>query len=326
MPDTSSERRTRRTLVVLLGLLVTAAACGDVEPRSRTGSLGHAALQTQAASRGGSDQGTQHASLIAFVTDRDGNNEIYVMRPDGTEVRNLTENQASDEQPSWAPDGKRIVFVSDRDGNRDLYVMDVNGTGVTRLTHTPEDESMPAQAPDGKRIAYVAEEQREAYVHFMWADGSSPRRLCQGFGPAWSSDAQTLYLNQGQLPLLCRVPAWGGDVTPLTVADPLFNVGPRVSPDGSRILFSKVQVGEVAGATGMNYEVYVLTEATGVSQRLTSRPGLDHAMGWSPAGTQVLFCTDRDGNAEVYVMNEDGTSPVNLTNHPSRDSQAAWSP
>ena len=69
---------------------------------------------------------------IAFVSDRDGNKEIYVMDADGKNQRRLTRNAAPDTDPSWSPDGKRIVFVSDRDGNKEIYVMNADGARQAR--------------------------------------------------------------------------------------------------------------------------------------------------------------------------------------------------
>src|SRR6476619_6906544 len=60
---------------------------------------------------------------IAFNSDRDGNNEIYVMSPDGTGVTRLTNEIAWDCCPAWSPDGTKIAFVSYRDGNNELYLM-----------------------------------------------------------------------------------------------------------------------------------------------------------------------------------------------------------
>ncbi|MHC4335208.1 MAG: TolB family protein [Planctomycetota bacterium] len=66
---------------------------------------------------------------IAFVSERDGNSEIYVMNADGSAQKNLTNNPASDEAPNWSPDGKMIAFASFRDGNYEIYVMNADGSG-----------------------------------------------------------------------------------------------------------------------------------------------------------------------------------------------------
>lgn len=76
-------------------------------------------------------------SKIAFVSDRDGNSEIYSMNADGTGVVRLTNDPAHDRTPAWSLGGSRIAFESDRDGNFELYAMNVDGSNVTRLTDNP---------------------------------------------------------------------------------------------------------------------------------------------------------------------------------------------
>jgi TolB protein len=79
------------------------------------------------------------AGTIAFVSNRDGNYEIYVMNGDGSELKNLTNNPADDGGedygPAWSPDGKRILFSSNRDGNAEIYVMNADGSGLINLTN-----------------------------------------------------------------------------------------------------------------------------------------------------------------------------------------------
>lgn len=73
---------------------------------------------------------------IAFVSNRDGNWEIYAMdADDGGNVVRLTQNAVSDRHPTWSPDGSHIAFYSNRDGDFEIYVMDAgDGGGVLQLT------------------------------------------------------------------------------------------------------------------------------------------------------------------------------------------------
>jgi Tol biopolymer transport system component len=71
---------------------------------------------------------------IAFVSKRDGNDEVYVINVDGSGLRNLTRNPARDGHPAWSSDGRQIGFTSNRGGNRDIYVMNADGSRQRNLT------------------------------------------------------------------------------------------------------------------------------------------------------------------------------------------------
>ena len=90
-----------------------------------------------------SAQETELAQIV-FHSDRDGNNEIYVMNADGENQRRLTNSEASDDQPTWSPSGQKIAFVSRRDGNFEIYVMRAIGGKQTRLTDNSATDSHPA--------------------------------------------------------------------------------------------------------------------------------------------------------------------------------------
>jgi Tol biopolymer transport system component len=96
---------------------------------------------------------------IAFTSDRDGDDDIYVMAADGAGQRNVTANTDHDDNPSWAPDGTRIAFSSDRSGKNEIYVMNIDGTDVRQIT---DDASLipdvPSWAPDGERIVFAAQQ------------------------------------------------------------------------------------------------------------------------------------------------------------------------
>ncbi len=84
---------------------------------------------------------------IAFVSDRDGNEEIYLMDPDSANLRRLTHNKAEDWFPAWSPDGKWIAFSSNRDGNHEIYVMPADGSDQKRLTNNDAEDWGPVWRP-----------------------------------------------------------------------------------------------------------------------------------------------------------------------------------
>jgi TolB protein len=83
-------------------------------------------------------------STIAFVSDQEGNFEIYTWHIERDQVQRLTREPGSDRHPSWSPDGQHLVFASDRSGNWDIYLMRSDGTGISRLTNDPAADVEPA--------------------------------------------------------------------------------------------------------------------------------------------------------------------------------------
>jgi len=129
---------------------------------------------------------------IVFVSDRDGNWEIYVMNADGSGRTNLTNNPAADYDSTWSPDGTKIAFISDRDGNWEIYVMNADGSGQTRLTNNPANDHGPTWSPDGAMIAFVSDRDGNKEIYIMNADGSGQMRLTNNASidmyPSWGRE------------------------------------------------------------------------------------------------------------------------------------------
>jgi TolB protein len=92
--------------------------------------------------------------LAVVMSAPDKASEIYVVRPDGSRLRALTNNRAIDVAPSWSPDGQRLAFVSDRSGSPQIYVMNADGGDQRRLSFQGSYNAHPAWSPDGRWIAY----------------------------------------------------------------------------------------------------------------------------------------------------------------------------
>lgn len=186
-------------------------------------------------------------SKIAFVSNRDGKAEIYLMDADGNNVGRLTNNSADDSTPAWSPDGSRIAFQTNRDGNEEIYVMNADGSNQKRLTWDPSTDSAPAWSPDGKKIAFASNRgNRNPYNFDIWvmaADGNNQTRITTDSEydaePAWSPDGKQIAFitgRDGNFEIYV-MNADGSHQINLT-QNQRADAGPSWSHDGSRIAFT----------------------------------------------------------------------------------------
>ena len=127
---------------------------------------------------------------ILFQSNRRDGNEIFVMSPEGTAIRNLTDIPGAGAfDPAWSPNGSRIAFVSDRDGNPEIYLMNADGSGIVRLTNDPAHDWSPDWSTDGSRIAYESDRDGAIALYAVGLDGEEPVRLTDTGGdtccPTW---------------------------------------------------------------------------------------------------------------------------------------------
>ena len=125
---------------------------------------------------------------LLFISERDGNAEVYVMNTDGSGLLNPSNDPAHDEFAFWSPDSTRIVFVSYQDGsdplsigdgNAEIFIVNADGSGKMNLTANEVWDGDPAWSPDGQWIAFTQRvgEQRQGHIHVIRADGSEETRL-----------------------------------------------------------------------------------------------------------------------------------------------------
>ncbi|MHB1081086.1 MAG: TolB family protein [Prosthecobacter sp.] len=135
---------------------------------------------------------------IAFYQPGEESSQIMTAAVDGTDLKQLTQENCFNWTPRWSPDGRRLLFETTRNelpgggeggGQRDIYVMDADGKNQTNLTANSYGHSA-AWSPDGKHIAYM----NNGSIFIMNSDGSSKKDVSHGkvrdSEPAWSPDGQ----------------------------------------------------------------------------------------------------------------------------------------
>ena len=135
---------------------------------------------------------------IVFVSDRDGDAEIYTMATSPNTEKQLTFDPLPDLGPKWSPDKKQIVFLRGDKNSRDIFLMNRDGTDVRRLLESDGDESRVAWSPTGDAIAFIREWQdanlgiSRSALYVLWLAGGGPVKLVDDptdwASPQWSPD------------------------------------------------------------------------------------------------------------------------------------------
>ncbi len=140
-------------------------------------------------------------SRIAFVSQRDGNAEIYVMNADGTGTTRISNDPQPDGRPSFMPDGQSLVFHSSRTaGKQEIWAVNVDGTALTQLTRDSVNSS-PAVSPDGQIIAYVSTRNKDGDIWLMNRDGTNQRQFTRS---PQQRESEPRFLRDGTLVYLAE--------------------------------------------------------------------------------------------------------------------------
>ena len=258
-------------------------------------------------------------SRLAFRRIDGVKSDIVIIEP-GTQVSTrLTDDNALDMDPAWAPDGASVYFSSARGGGLNLWRVRVGSRGAAsgnpeQLTTGAGDDVSPTIAPDSSRLVFAV----RGVNSDLWrlpvnpatgatAGAAQPvvmttRVESRG---AWSPDGRSVAFNSdrlGEMNIWLR----GSDGTERQLTrGPGGDYQPAWSPDGSRVVFFSARSG--------NADIWSASLADGRLTRLTEDPATDINPFYSPDGRQIAFMSDRGGRSEVWVMQSDGSAPRRVT-------------
>ncbi|MEO8606576.1 MAG: SdrD B-like domain-containing protein [Chloroflexota bacterium] len=275
-----------------------------------------------------------NAQWIAFTSNRDGNNEIYIAASDGSVQYRATNNPANDTDPAWSPDSQHIVYESDRDGNWNLYMVDVQ-TGVEkRLTDDPGDDRNASWSSAGGKIAFESNRSGtwQIYVYDLGTGkttqltSSDQNARSPVYGNGGSLIAYTLEQADGKL-VIEIMQEDGTKVQP--ISDPTGDAqNPSWYFDDTLLAYQSNLDGDL--------DIYVYDFASSQTRKLTNNNVDDYAPTWQCGKPAVTFTSDVTGNPDLFRTDAlpIDRAPVDLqtdaaqqlTQNPSADSDPVGAP
>ncbi|MDE0011427.1 MAG: hypothetical protein OXU36_09785 [Candidatus Poribacteria bacterium] len=267
---------------------------------------------------------------ILFTSLRDGNREVYIMNPDGSEQVNLTQHPADDMSAVWSPTGQQILFTSDRQGTRvrDLYLMDADGTNVRRVfkRKIAAWRDTATWAPDGKQFAYdYTDRIRMAFGLYIATLGEEDAELIgDGSFPAWAPDgseiaysisypqeARLTFLNvhtrEQEQPLPKRAIQWQFKPSWSAAGDILAFAGNK---HPLPVILDRELHNAWAGKTA----IYVVNrDGTGLRQLVDEAGPQARYPELSPDGSEVLYTQEINGWLQIFKLNINSGIRTQLT-------------
>lgn len=279
---------------------------------------------------------------IAFSSDRNGNQDIFLIPADGGPAKQLTNHSSDDLMLGWAPDSQAVLFSSNRgeDFAAQLYLVKIDG-GMPWRAGT--DMGVQASySPDGKRIAYNPKSQaywRKFYRGAMQSDvvvmDIASRKFTQltdfdghDSWPMWASDGFIYFVSDREgkgLTNIWRVAEGGGNAERITS----FKAGdvrwPAISADGRAIVFEhdfgiwKLDVPSKK-TSAIKLNIAAETQENMTEMRSFSSEADDYDL--APSGRRIVFSV----HGEIFTAPVEEGDIKQITESTWRDRFVSYSP
>jgi TolB protein len=260
---------------------------------------------------------------IAFEREVDGHARILTMRSDGTGLVRVSQARGSSYDPDLSSDGTMVAYG--RSGS--IYVVKTNGTGRELLVKNAFD---PVWSPHGDKLLFTRYRvDTDVAIFSINPDGTGQKELTSSWiniDPAWSGDgSKIVFVRDADLPQLWTMNADGSGKARLTQASGKEDGTPELSPDATRVVFTR---SKSYGVQCLYRTDILVTDIDGSGTRNLTKTcrRRETSPQWSPDGSKILFTRRNSGRTQIFVMNADGTNVRRLTDGPEGNRTPVWSP
>lgn len=261
-------------------------------------------------------------SKIAFVSNRSGLQQIYVVGWDGRNLVQLTNGRNIVLNPKWSPDGGRILCTDYSAGSPHIALLDLVRGNKRTVSDRPGLNAFGRFSPDGKRIALTLSMDGNPEIYVCRADGSGLKRLTRTKGvessPCWTPDGdQIVYVSdRSGSPQIYRMAADGSGDERLTYAGS-YNTSPEVSPKGRLLSYCTMQGGK--------FQICLLDMETKETMQVTSDGKSNEDPTWGPSGRHLAYAGSDGGETDIYIIDIYDRDPLRLTKNLGNCTSPSWS-
>jgi Tol biopolymer transport system component len=246
-------------------------------------------------------------SRIAFLTNRDGNVELYIGLVDGSSVTRVTNTGVDESQPTWSPDGQRIAYVSpDEDGTPRVYWVRFSDLLPNRLIFESNSEADPAWSPSGTWVAFAGLDQNGNSEGLFLRNPDGVNRLQLSASPdrhpVWSPDGKKIVFTSTRdgdeeiYVLQVGVSGPEGQAVRIT-NNPASDFSPTWSPDSKRVAFISDR--------NDSRDIFTVSDKGEDILTLTRNQVEELHLVWGPTG-KLVFESRPSGKSELFVTTTGG--------------------
>lgn len=264
---------------------------------------------------------------IAFISDRTGAREVYVMAADGREQRPATNSKTLKMFPEWAPDGRAVLYTNYGGGQPGFSLTsrapEISPGPILRNLLRGQPKYRGRFDPTGEELAIVSSVDGAAEIFRVQRKGNSPKRLTNDpaidISPFWSPDGREIVFcsDRSGSPQLYIMNRDGGNLRRLTFTGS-YNASPVWSPDGRWIAYETRVRGQ--------FDIWLIDPSGQINFPIVQHARSDEAPSWSPDGRKIVFSSTRRGRDDLYVMDWNGLNLQRLTSRSGKNIQADWGP
>ena len=266
---------------------------------------------------------------ILFMSDRDGDWDLYTVNGDGTGLNQITDNDVDDWSGVYSPDGTKIAFDA-KHGTApgDIFVVDADGANQKNLTSSFSEDAFATWSPDGKQIVFERKINDTYRLHIMNSDGTKTRLLSEvntgGWSiPAWSPVGSKIAFSgrmDGDTEIYI-LDIEDDSLSQVTDNEGVGDAWPTWAPDGEKIAF-------LSNSDG-SQNIYTINPDGSDRRQITEDDFLNAEPSWSADGKYIAY-TRSDGEnsagrsqSEIFLVTVDGVEtfgPITV------GEQANWKP